>query len=743
MKRFFLIIYFLIIVIFNILYADDFTLQQINVPYKSDLYIELERGEECIWSLGPRAVRALTINNEERLQLIDELPLYGELNGLEINGNYAYTHVGPPFTETILYRIYLNDDNLVLADSLHFPPPAHYIQFYKSFNRIFAQVSYSSYTILYIFDNDTFELLHQYNLDDEFPDVYSFAPINDTYVYGRDRNNTNIRHIYNITNVDSIHQVALIDITDLNVETEYEESLNDSIFVFLGFHTATFINISDITDWHVDSQIKFDQSNYGCNDIAILENNRIILPRQSTFDLYDMSDCSNPRLITSCYNDFSCSPCPIVGYDTYFCTANFYLGIDELRTEGDLIKYGGRWPKFASTRDVIKHNDNLIIKTFEEYNLHFFDISNLYDPQYICTPLENYYLYGIDFFGNKMAVSKKSRDDPNNKSIDVYDITDVENLQLLNSIENSSGPIVLFANDNILFTIEYYSGAYHFNKYDISEIGTPDRLFEFTLPGYLWGFDIYGNYAYVANDDNLYIIGNILSSDTPEIINIIGLNEYVTLRIEGEVLLLFNYGSSSTWVELYDLTNPEELVCEHVVFLEFSEGISLHNDLLFVGYNNVDVYDLKNCSFFIDDPISTFYTTFGLQWMEFFEKNDQNFFYYVGQAGVALYEYNYTVGVDEEPEQNISLLTSYPNPFSTSTTISLSLTTDLHELSQINIYNIKGQLVRNLPFAPSPLHSIEVTWDGKDENRNEVGTGVYFYKLNGSDEHIGKVVKLR
>jgi len=125
-------------------------------------------------------------------------------------------------------------------------------------------------------------------------------------------------------------------------------------------------------------------------------------------------------------------------------------------------------------------------------------------------------------------------------------------------------------------------------------MGTPDRLFEFTLPGYLWGFDIYGNYAYVANDDNLYIIGNILSSDTPEIINIIGLNEYVTLRIEGEVLLLFNYGSSSTWVELYDLTNPEELVCEHVVFLEFSEGISLHNDLLFVGYNNVDVYDLKN-----------------------------------------------------------------------------------------------------------------------------------------------------
>jgi len=26
---------------------------------------------------------------------------------------------------------------------------------------------------------------------------------------------------------------------------------------------------------------------------------------------------------------------------------------------------------------------------------------------------------------------------------------------------------------------------------------------------------------------------------------------------------------------------------------------------------------------------------------------------------------------------------------------------------------------------------------------NEVGTGVYFYKLSNSDEHIGEVVKLR
>jgi len=37
----------------------------------------------------------------------------------------------------------------------------------------------------------------------------------------------------------------------------------------------------------------------------------------------------------------------------------------------------------------------------------------------------------------------------------------------------------------------------------------------------------------------------------------------------------------------------------------------------------------------------------------------------------------------------------------------------------------------------------EVVWDGKDDNGIEMGAGVYFYKLSSSDEHIGKVVKLR
>jgi len=83
-------------------------------------------------------------------------------------------------------------------------------------------------------------------------------------------------------------------------------------------------------------------------------------------------------------------------------------------------------------------------------------------------------------------------------------------------------------------------------------------------------------------------------------------------------------------------------------------------------------------------------------------------------------------------------LTAYPNPFSTSTTISFNLATDLRGLPQIKIYNIKGQLVKQFK-RQSPIKlgikgkNIEVVWDGKDENGKQLPSGIYLFKLITKD----------
>ncbi|MCD6101648.1 MAG: T9SS type A sorting domain-containing protein, partial [Candidatus Cloacimonetes bacterium] len=102
------------------------------------------------------------------------------------------------------------------------------------------------------------------------------------------------------------------------------------------------------------------------------------------------------------------------------------------------------------------------------------------------------------------------------------------------------------------------------------------------------------------------------------------------------------------------------------------------------------------------------------------------------------------VAVDEHQTQNDNfiLLKNYPNPFSTSTTISFSLTTENTEDTKISIYNLKGQLVKQFSIVNSQL-SIE--WDGKDFSGKSVSNGVYFYQLeaNNFKSEIRKMILIR
>ena len=83
-----------------------------------------------------------------------------------------------------------------------------------------------------------------------------------------------------------------------------------------------------------------------------------------------------------------------------------------------------------------------------------------------------------------------------------------------------------------------------------------------------------------------------------------------------------------------------------------------------------------------------------------------------------------------------SLGQNYPNPFNPSTTIAYSIQND--GMIELNIYNIKGQLVKTLVKGDQQTGSYEVVWNGKDNNEKNISSGVYFYKLSTKDETIMK-----
>ena len=47
----------------------------------------------------------------------------------------------------------------------------------------------------------------------------------------------------------------------------------------------------------------------------------------------------------------------------------------------------------------------------------------------------------------------------------------------------------------------------------------------------------------------------------------------------------------------------------------------------------------------------------------------------------------------------------------------------------LNIYNIKGQKVKTLTNSVYPQGNHNVMWNGRDDNDQPVGSGVYLYRL--------------
>lgn len=79
---------------------------------------------------------------------------------------------------------------------------------------------------------------------------------------------------------------------------------------------------------------------------------------------------------------------------------------------------------------------------------------------------------------------------------------------------------------------------------------------------------------------------------------------------------------------------------------------------------------------------------------------------------------------------------NYPNPIRNTTNISFILPQDNNE-ADIKIYNIKGQLVKELDFRASDI-GFNAVWDGTNYDNKPVSNGIYFYKVTS-----GKYSKLK
>ena len=79
---------------------------------------------------------------------------------------------------------------------------------------------------------------------------------------------------------------------------------------------------------------------------------------------------------------------------------------------------------------------------------------------------------------------------------------------------------------------------------------------------------------------------------------------------------------------------------------------------------------------------------------------------------------------------------NYPNPFNPITTIAYS-TKDAGKVT-IEVYNLKGQLVKKLVNEVKETGYHTAIWNGTDNSNKPVSSGVYFYKMALEGNGIGR-----
>lgn len=74
---------------------------------------------------------------------------------------------------------------------------------------------------------------------------------------------------------------------------------------------------------------------------------------------------------------------------------------------------------------------------------------------------------------------------------------------------------------------------------------------------------------------------------------------------------------------------------------------------------------------------------------------------------------------------------NFPNPFNPSTSIHFALAKEVK--TRLEVYNVLGQRVRTLVHGVMPAGLHTVNWDGKNDAGEQVGSGVYVYRLQSAD----------
>ena len=205
-------------------------------------------------------------------------------------------------------------------------------------------------------------------------------------------------------------------------------------------------------------------------------------------------------------------------------------------------------------------------------------------------------------------------------------------------------------------------------------------------------------------------------------------------------------GRDAGWAQSSDgkvsITFPSESFQQNIFFAIFDYRIkfTLENGCYEIGTNDICLNKPATITFETEEPGKAIYYFDSYQWIELPTTFQEGYISaQTDQLGI------YKLGEAINSLQITKIIGNYPNPFNPETKINFDIAAvDNNKQVKINVYNIKGQLVKTLLNENLACGSFSVTWNGKNNSNRPVSTGVYFFRMQiNSKSYSQKMLLLK
>ncbi|GEM_PF-571929 len=303
--------------------------------------------------------------------------------------------------------------------------------------------------------------------------------------------------------------------------------------------------------------------------------------------------------------------------------------------------------------------------------------------------------------------------------------------------------IVLTRRTNIIdethsdITLEIYTGGISF-----STSPSWSKTISTNGEGYIWQLLSNGDLNGDGYDDIMYV-DDVYNSNEDSLMVFYGNSDLDSLQIQ---VYSFNDASNRTLLffcnadnDIYSdftvistsLESGEPQTGCFLLYKQNSASLDLNYDLYYSGET---VFSGYGRGYFLGDINQDGYPEF------FIRKNDYSVNHVLNYATI-LTEY-YVGNNDDVLPIPVSKVQCYPNPFNPNTTIRFGLLEDSNV--KLNIYNIKGQLIKQLVREEMKKGYHNIVWNGKDQNGNQASSGVYIYRIStGGTSISNKMIMLK